>query len=60
MKKYYVIHDIQSGLYLKAMEKDVFSPINECGKWPTEDSAEAWVLGSNLGGSYIIILPVYI
>lgn len=59
MKKYYMIHDVQSGLYLQAMPNIHFVPVNEAETWPTEQSAEEWLLECDLGGSYIIILPVY-
>ncbi len=58
MKKYYMIKDIITGLYLKAMSNTEWvSPI-DAGTWPSVESAKEWI--SNIKDRHLTIEPVYI
>ncbi len=57
MHKYYVIKNMETGAYLKAMTNDEWVGIKECGKWPSEESAVSWI--DNIEEKYLEIIPIY-
>lgn len=57
MNKYYIIQNIETGLYMKAMSHDYCNSITDCGTWASEESALNWI--NSIKGVYFTIIPVY-
>lgn len=59
VKQYFMIREIESGKFLKAMShSDLTNNAKEAGTWPSRDAAIAWI--EPIIDIYLEIVPVYI
>jgi hypothetical protein len=58
MKKYYIIKNLETGLYLAPMSTEFTAAIEHCGSWSDEQSAIDWI--KDIKFQKITIIPMWI